>query len=167
MRVPQPPSDNALSIEIVEQGEISEADFETLANAEAIIFGAPTYMGSVPWQFKKFADATSKAWYNRAWKDKIFGGFTCSACLEGDKQVTLIYLQTLVSQHGGIWVSLGLPSSNTTKSTRDDVNSLGTSVGASIQLPSDAGADMIPEGDLKTAKLYGERVAAIASKLAD
>lgn len=151
-------------IEIDENGDISEADWASLAAADAIILGSPTYMGGAPWQFKKFADATSKAWFTMAWKDKVFGGFTNSASLNGDKQVTLIYLQTLASQHGGIWVSLGLPPANTQSATRNDVNNLGGSVGVLVQSPSDAGAEIIPEGDLETARLYGERVAAIAKR---
>ena len=35
-------------------------------------------MGGAPWQFKKFADASSKAWFTRKWQDKVFGGFTLS-----------------------------------------------------------------------------------------
>ncbi len=70
-------------------------------------------MGSVPWQFKKLADATSKAWFVRSWQDNVFAGFRNSARLNGDKQVSLQYLQTLASQHGGIWVSLGLSPANT------------------------------------------------------
>ncbi|MBU1295716.1 MAG: flavodoxin family protein [Gammaproteobacteria bacterium] len=155
---------NAESIQIDENGDITDADWDTLNAADAIIFGAPTYMGGAPWQFKKFADATSKAWFTLAWKNKVFGGFTNSASLNGDKQVTLIYLQTLASQHGGIWVSLGLPPSNTLAATRKDVNNLGGSVGVLVQSPSDAGNDAIPEGDLETARLYGERVAHIASR---
>ncbi len=42
-------------------------------------------MGSVSWQFKKFADASSKAWFTMAWKDKLAAGFTNSATLNGDK----------------------------------------------------------------------------------
>jgi multimeric flavodoxin WrbA len=61
-------------------------------------------MGSVSWQFKKFADASSKPWYTQAWKDKIFGGFTASANVNGDKHSTLHYFMTLAMQHGGIWV---------------------------------------------------------------
>ena len=89
---------NAESIQIDENGDITDADWDTLNAADAIIFGAPTYMGGAPWQFKKFADATSKAWFTQAWKDKVFGAFTNSGSLNGDKQVTLIYLQTLASQ---------------------------------------------------------------------
>jgi multimeric flavodoxin WrbA len=122
-------------------------------------------MGSPSWQFKKFADATSKAWFTRAWQDKVFGGFTNSASLNGDKQVALITLQTLASQHGGIWVSLGLMPSNTKAAQRTDINNLGGSVGLLVQSPADASVDEIPQGDLDTAKQYGARVAAIAAKL--
>ena len=151
-------------IAISKEGDVTEADFDKLAKADAIILGAPTYMGGAPWQFKKFADATSKPWFTQAWKDKIFGGFTNSASLNGDKQVTLQYLQTLASQHGGIWVSLGVLPSNTQAATRNDENNLGASVGVLVQSPSDAGAEVIPEGDLVTARNYGARVAAIAAK---
>ncbi|MDF5984191.1 NAD(P)H-dependent oxidoreductase [Pseudomonas aeruginosa] len=34
-----------------------------LVEADAIVFGSPTYMGGPAWQFKKFADATSKPWF--------------------------------------------------------------------------------------------------------
>ncbi|MFJ5379281.1 flavodoxin family protein [Pectobacterium sp. CHL-2024] len=158
---------NAILVAIDADDHVDEQGWETLNAADAIIFGAPTYMGSIPWQFKKFADATSKAWFTRAWQDKIFGGFTNSASLNGDKQVTLIYLQTLASQHGGIWVSLGLAPSNTLAATRNDVNNLGGSVGLLAQSPSDAGAEAIPSGDLDTARHYGKRVADIARRFKD
>ncbi len=105
-------------ISIDNEGNITEQEWEKLDAADAIIFGAPTYMGGAPWQFKKFADASSKAWFTRKWQDKVFGGFTNSASLNGDKQVTLIYLQTLASQHGGLWVSLGQAPANVLASTR-------------------------------------------------
>lgn len=147
------------------EGNLPEAAWASLNAADAIIFGSPTYMGSAPWQFKKFADASSKAWFTRAWQDKVFGGFSVSASLNGDKQVTLIGLQTLASQHGGIWVSLGLLPANSSAATRQDVNNLGGSVGLLVQAPSDAGAEAIPEGDIETARRYGERVASVAARL--
>ncbi|MBE3640089.1 flavodoxin family protein [Mangrovicoccus algicola] len=153
-------------IAIDAEGNIAEADWDTLAAADAIIFGAPTYMGGAPWQFKKFADASSKVWFGSGWKDKVFGGFTNSASLNGDKQITLTYLQTLASQHGGIWVSLGMLPANTQAATREDMNNLGGSVGVLVQSPSDAGNDAIPSGDLDTAKAYGARVAAVAARFA-
>jgi len=156
---------NAELIAIDAEGNVADSAWDQLAAADAIIFGAPTYMGSPSWQFKKFADATSKAWFTRAWQDKVFGGFTNSASLNGDKQVALITLQTLASQHGGIWVSLGLMPSNSKAAQRTDINNLGGSVGLLVQSPADASVDEIPQGDLDTAKQYGERVASIAAKL--
>ncbi|MGQ0711097.1 MAG: flavodoxin family protein [Rhodoferax sp.] len=156
---------NAELLAIDADGNLSDAQWAALGAADAIIFGSPTYMGNVSWQFKKFADASSKAWFGRAWQDKVFGGFTVSASLNGDKQVTLVYLQTLASQHGGLWVSLGLPPANSTAATRNDVNNLGGSVGLLVQCASDASAAAIPAGDLATARAYGERVNAVATKL--
>lgn len=155
---------NATLIAVDNNGDIQESDWQLLNDAKAIIFGAPTYMGGVPWQFKKFADASSKAWFTRAWQDKIFAGFSNSASLNGDKQVSLQYLQTLASQHGGIWVSLGLLPANTLAATREDINNLGGSVGLLVQSPSDAGADKISSGDLDTAVKFGQRVADVASR---
>lgn len=156
---------NAQLLAIDADGNLPEGGWETLNAADAIIFGTPTYMGGPSWQFKKFADASSKAWFSRAWQDKVFGGFTNSASLSGDKQVTLIALQTLASQHGGVWVSLGMLPSNSKAATRSDVNNLGGSVGLLVQSPSDASVAEIPQGDLDTAKLYGKRVADITARL--
>ena len=156
---------NAQLLAIDAEGNLPEGGWETLNAADAIIFGTPTYMGGPSWQFKKFADASSKAWFSRAWQDKVFGGFTNSASLSGDKQVTLIALQTLASQHGGVWVSLGMLPSNSKAATRSDVNNLGGSVGLLVLSPSDASVAEIPQGDLDTAKLYGKRVADITARL--
>jgi multimeric flavodoxin WrbA len=154
---------NAQLVAVDADGNVSEADWSVLDAADAIIMGSPTYMGSVSWQFKKFADASSKRWFTRAWQDKFFAGFSVSASLNGDKGSTLSYLNTLAAQHGGLWVSLGMAPANTSASTRNDVNNLGGSVGLLVQAPSDAGADKIPQGDVDTAVKFGERVAKVAA----
>jgi NAD(P)H dehydrogenase (quinone) len=145
-------------------GNLPAGGWEQLQAADAIIFGTPTYMGNVSWQFKKFADASSKPWFAQAWKDKIAAGFTNSAGMGGDKQGTLLALFTLAMQHGMIWVSQGLMPSNTKGAKRDDINYLVSYSGAVAQSPSDAGADAMSAGDLETARLFGERVADIASR---
>lgn len=151
-------------IAIDADGNLPEGGWEALAAADAIIMGSPTYMGSVSWQFKKFADASSKPWFSQQWKDKLAAGFTNSAGMNGDKQATLNTLFTLAMQHGMIWVSQGLMPSNTKGAQRNDVNYLVSYSGAIAQSPSDAGAnDMLP-GDLETARLFGERVAAVAAR---
>ncbi|MEM5295553.1 flavodoxin family protein [Burkholderia sp. JPY481] len=55
--------------------------------ADAIIFGAPTYMGSVSASFKQSMDSSSKVWGK--WRDKLGAGFTVSASQSGDKLATL------------------------------------------------------------------------------
>lgn len=156
---------NAQLIAIDAEGNIGEADWAGLAAADAIVFGSPTYMGSASWQFKKFADASSKPWFGQQWKDKVFGGFTNSATMNGDKHATLQFFITLAMQHSGIWVGTGLMPSNSKSAKRDDINYVGSFAGAMMQTPSDAGVDEVNIGDLATAKLYGERVAAIAMQL--
>jgi multimeric flavodoxin WrbA len=146
-------------------GELPDGGWETLAAADAIIFGTPTYMGGPSWQFKKFADATSKPWFSQAWKDKVFGGFTNSASLSGDKLSTLQYLAVLAAQQGGIWVSVGMLPSNSKAASRNDPNYLGSWMGVMTQVPSDASAAEMAPGDLETGRLYGERVAKIAARL--
>jgi len=146
------------------QGDVSEAGWATLNAADAIIMGSPTYMGSVSWQFKKFADASSKPWFTQAWKNKVFAGFTNSATMNGDKLSTLHYLFTLAMQQGGIWVGTGLMPSNSKAAQRNDVNYVGSFSGAMAQSPSDASPDEMLPGDLETARLFGQRVAEVAAR---
>ncbi|UCU97493.1 flavodoxin family protein [Acidovorax radicis] len=140
-------------------GNLPDGGWDTLAAASAIIFGAPTYMAGPSWQFKKFADASSKPWFTQAWKDKLFAGFTNSASTNGDKQITLDYLFHLAMQHGGLWVGNGVLPSNAKTAMRNDVNWIGAYTGAMAQSPSDASAAEMFPGDLETGRLLGQRVA--------
>jgi len=140
--------------------EMNDGFWETLAGADAIVFGAPTYMGGASGKFKEFADASSKPWFAQAWKNKIAGGFTNSASLNGDKYNTLMYFVTLAMQHSMIWVGTGMLPANSSKAQRNDLNRMGSSIGPMAQSDSDVGADVAPpEGDLATAREYGKRVA--------
>src|SRR3954464_13660814 len=143
------------------EGNLPAGGWEQLQAADAIIFGSPTYMGSVSWQFKKFADASSRQWFAQQWKDKVAAGFTTSAGMSGDKFNVLTTLFTLAMQHSMVWVSQGLMPSNTRAAKRDDVNYIVSYGGVMAQAPSDAGADAMSPGDLESARLLGERVAAI------
>ncbi len=152
-------------IAIDADGNVSDQDWDFLAKADAIIMGSPTYMGSVSWQFKKFADASSKQWFGQVWKDKVFAGFTNSATMNGDKLSTLHYLFTLAMQHGGIWVGTGMLPSNSKAAQRNDINFVGSSSGAMAQSPSDASPDEMLPGDLETARLFGQRVAEVTARM--
>jgi NAD(P)H dehydrogenase (quinone) len=147
------------------EGNLPAGGWEQLKAADGIIFGSPTYMGSVSWQFKKFADASSKPWFAQEWKDKVAAGFTNSAGMNGDKFNVLVTLFTLAMQHGMLWVSQGLMPSNTLAAQRDDVNYLVSYSGAIARSPSDAGSDAMAAGDLETARLFGARVAEVTARL--
>lgn len=154
-------------IAIDAEGNLSEAGWASLAAADAIIFGSPTYMGSVSWQFKKFADASSKPWFGQLWKDKIAAGFTNSASMNGDKLATIHSMFTLSMQHSMIWVGTGLMPANSKAAGRNDVNYLGSFAGAMAQSPSDSSPAEGPvPGDLETAKLFGKRVVETAVRFA-
>jgi NAD(P)H dehydrogenase (quinone) len=147
------------------EGNLPEGGWEQLAAASTIVFGSPTYMGSVSWQFKKFADASSKAWFGQAWKDKLAAGFTNSASMNGDKLSTLHYLFTLSQQHGMLWVGTGLMPSNSKAATRNDINYVASSSGLMTATPSDAGVDEMVPGDIATAKAFGARIKEVAARL--
>jgi len=153
-------------IAIDAEGNLPDGSWERLAAADAIVFGSPTYMGGVSWQFKKFADASSKPWFTLQWKDKLAAGFTNSATLNGDKFSSLQYMFTLSQQHGMFWVGTGMQGPNAKRHTRDDLNNLGGYSGLITATPSDASPDEMVPGDIATAKAFGQRVAAAAAKLA-
>jgi len=158
-------SAGATLLAIDAEGNLPEGGWDTLNAADLIVFGSPTYMGSVSWQFKKFADASSKAWFTQAWKDKLFAGFTNSASMNGDKHSTLHYFMTLAMQHSGLWVGTGMMPSNSKAATRDDINYLASSAGLMTSTPSDASADEMVKGDLATAAKFGERLAEVAKAI--
>ncbi len=143
-----------------------EQHWDNLEQSAAIIFGSPTYMGSVSAEFKKFMDASSKVWFTRKWQDKLAAGFTNSASQNGDKQNTLTTLAVFAAQHGMIWASLGLPPGNhDSKGSANDLNRLGSALGAMAQSNADQGTESGPSpSDLKTAEYLGQRVATLAAR---
>ena len=161
----------AASVDGVAAKLISVADidkhWDDLSEADAIIFGAPTYMGSAAAPFKAFMDASAKVWFTQGWKDKIAAGFTHSGSQNGDKFNTMTQLFTFAMQHGMIWTGLGLmPGNNTSKGSINDLNRLGGFGGALTQSNNDQGADAIPASDLNTAEHLGKRVALVALQFA-
>lgn len=140
----------------------AEARVAELNAADAIVFGSPTYMGSVSGPFKTWMDGTSKVWGQ--WNGKLAAGFTNSASQSGDKLNTLMQISVFAAQHGMIWVSLGLmPGNNNSKGSVNDLNRLGSFLGAMAQSNADQGPEHGPiASDLETAKHLGQRVAETA-----
>ncbi len=140
---------------------IDDQGWELLAEADAIVFGAPTYMGGPSGVFKTFADATSRTWFSQVWKDKLAGGFTCSLAMSGDKYSTLMYFVTLAMQHGMVWVgSAMMPSA--TAGAPEQMNRIGSTIGVMAQADNLPPEQSPPQGDLDTAYAYGERIAMFA-----
>ena len=135
--------------------------------ADAIVFGAPTYMGSASAAFKAFMDSTSKQWMARAWKDKLAAGFTNSGSQNGDKLNTLMQIAIYAMQHGMVWVGLDLmPGNNSSTGSVTDLNRMGSFLGAMAQSNVDAPPSDAPiESDRKTAEHLGRRVATLAQRL--
>jgi len=140
--------------------------WDDLAEAKAIIFGSPTYMGSVSADFKGFMDKSSKVWAEQGWKDKLAAGFTNSGSQSGDKLNTLIQMSVFAAQHSMLWVSLGLmPGNNSSTGSPQDLNRIGSYLGAMAQSNTDQGAEVAPpSSDKETAKALGRRVAEMAAR---
>lgn len=131
-------------------------------------------MGGPSGVFKTFADATAGLWAEDRWKDKIAAGFTNSGHMHGDKLNTLVYFALFAAQHGMHWVNLGMKGGwDRSTSSAEDLNRLGSWLGAMAQSNKDEGADVVPPpSDLRTAEAFGRRVAAVtrqwvAGRLAD
>ncbi|MEM6602573.1 MAG: flavodoxin family protein [Pseudomonadota bacterium] len=139
-------------------------DIAKLAECDAMIFGTPTYMGSMTAKFKEFMEASSRIWMQQGWKDKLAAGFTNSGSLSGDKLNTLIQLSVFAAQHGMIWIGQGEPcgSPKGDPANANAVNRMGSALGAMAQSENDSPEVTPPAGDLETAEKLGERVATIA-----
>ncbi|MFF5444594.1 flavodoxin family protein [Streptomyces sp. NPDC012888] len=146
---------------------ITEEQWAALDAADAIVFGAPTYMGSASSAFHVFAESTSGRWAKRAWQDKVAAGFTNSGAKNGDKLHTLQYFAILAAQHGMHWVNLDLvPGWNSSTGAETDLNRLGIALGAGAQTDIDLGADGVSKADAETAHHLGFRVAGVAAVFA-
>lgn len=151
----------------VDVSRIAPEDWFRLDDADAIVFGAPTYMGTASAAFHAFAEASSRRWFTGKWTGKLAAGFTNSGSKAGDKSSTLSYFATLAAQHGMLWVSLGLmPGWNSAKSGPDALNRLGFHLGAAAQSNLDEKPEAMHESDLATAEHLGGRVARYALQFA-
>jgi len=148
-----------------QDGNLPANGWDRLAAADAIIFGSPTYMAGVSWQFKKFLDESSKIWMTQGWRDKLAAGFTNSSGMNGDKASTLYALFTVAQQHGMLWVGTGMLPSNYKASTRDDINYVASFTGLATTTPADATPDEMVVGDIETARRFGQRVALTVERL--
>lgn len=135
--------------------------WEQLEASDAIIFGSPTYNGSVSARFKQFMeDSTRPVWVPQKWRNKMAAGFTNSGAMHGDKLQSLITMTLFAAQHGMVWVGLDLfPGKQP-----EDLNRVGAWLGAMAQSDDAAPEVTPPESDLKTAAYLGQRVAELSTQ---
>ena len=141
--------------------------WDRLHHADAIIFGAPTYMGSASAHFKAFMESTAMFYLAQPWRDKLAAGFTNSGCLCGDKLNTLLQMAVFAAQHSMIWVGLDvLPARSGSGLFDGQLNRLGSSLGAMAQSNVEQSPeDAPPLEDRCTAACLGERVARLAERM--
>jgi NAD(P)H dehydrogenase (quinone) len=161
--------DAAVLVKIESAAQDFDAALSTVTAADAVIFGAPTYMGDVSAAFKAFAEASAKVFFTQGWADKLAAGFTNSHSFSGDKDHALGSLAILAAQHGMNWINLGVPPPAVTAAERGPnvLNRVGAFAGLAAQ-SDNAGTDVSPPaGDRETARLLGVRVAKAARRWRD
>jgi NAD(P)H dehydrogenase (quinone) len=139
--------------------------WQTLHSADAIIFGTPTYIGSVAAKFKEFIEKLAgEVWLKRLWMNKISGGFTVSAGRSGDKLSCLQQLVTFASQMGMIWVPMRITGGNySSQGSEQDLNRMAGYLGVMAQANIDEPAELAPPAsDIETAELHGNHIANVA-----
>ncbi|WP_405540986.1 flavodoxin family protein [Streptomyces antimycoticus] len=157
------PHTEVVSIQV---DRITGQEWHQLDDADAIVFGAPTYMGTASSAFHAFAEASARRWLTRRWQDKLAAGFTNSGSMAGDKAGTLGFFATLAAQHGMLWASLGLPPGwNSSSGSEFDLNRLGFFQGAAAQSAVDDRSGAVHKSDLATAEHLGHRVAELTRTL--
>ncbi len=149
---------------LISADDLPEADadrnlggrWNELSEADAIVFGAPTYMGSMAAGLKRVFETASAVWFQQGWKDKIAAGFTNGGSTSGDKVNTLQDIWHNCMQHGMVWVGVGdLSNGNTPES----INRMGSFSGAMAQSDNASPEETPPAGDRETAERFGARIA--------
>ncbi|QXW26783.1 flavodoxin family protein [Acinetobacter johnsonii] len=140
---------------------IEQIDWEVLDQADAIVFGCPTYMGSITSGLKQFMEQSSKRWLARTWQGKLAAGFTNGGGLSGDKLAVLRQINLFAMQHGMLWS--GLPMMPTGRSAQD-LNRMSSFLGLMTQSDNAPVEVTPPAGDLNTAIWFGEYLALTLNK---
>jgi NAD(P)H dehydrogenase (quinone) len=156
------------NVELVHVGE-SERHWDMLDEADAIVFGCPTYMGSGSAAMKAFMEESLRPQFlEQRWRDKLAAGFTNSAGMSGDKLLTLQQLAGFAAQHGMLWITLGvLPGWQVSTDSPDASNRLASFLGLMGQSFADHGPEHAPpQADRATAESFGRRIAETAQRWA-
>ncbi len=134
-------------------------EWDALHRADALVFGCPTYMGTVSAGFKRFMDCSGNIWGEQRWRDKLAAGFTVAGGLSGDKLNTLVAMSVFAAQHSMVWVSQGIMGAG-------EINRMGSYLGMMAQAGNAPPSETPPPEDHETARRFGERVARATARWA-
>ncbi|MGQ9672043.1 MAG: flavodoxin family protein [Candidatus Aminicenantales bacterium] len=82
----------------VDLKKVEETDVDELLNYDCLIFGSPTYYGSVAWPIKKFLDESVK--FHGRLRGRVGGAFASSANVGGGNETTILSLLQALLIHG-------------------------------------------------------------------
>ena len=134
---------------------------EQLAQADAIIFGAPTRFGNMCAQMRNFLDQTGGLWMSGGLVGKIGSVFTSTASQHGGQETTIASFHSTLLHQG--MVIVGVPYSEQRLLRMDEVTG-GTPYGASTITGGD-GSRQPSDTELAIARFQGKHVATIAGQL--
>ncbi|UCC39260.1 MAG: flavodoxin domain-containing protein [Candidatus Aminicenantes bacterium] len=117
--------------------KVEDTNIEELLDYECLIFGSPTYYGSMAWPLKKLLDESVK--YHRKLQGKVGGAFSSAANVGGGNETTILNIINALLIHGMVVqgepigdhygpVSIGPPDQRALKSCERYAQSIGTLV---------------------------------------
>jgi NAD(P)H dehydrogenase (quinone) len=134
---------------------------EQLAEADAILFGAPTRFGNMCAQMRNYLDQTGSLWMSGALVGKVAGAFTSTASQHGGQETTLTSFHTTLLHLGLIVV--GVPYAEQRLLEMQEISG-GTPYGASTITKGD-GSRQPSMNELAIARYQGRYTTAIAKAL--
>lgn len=140
---------------------IPVAEPDTLAEADAIIFGTPTRFGNMCAQMRNFLDQTGQLWFQGALVGKVGSVFVSTASQHGGQETTITSFHSTLLHHGMIVV--GVPYAEQRLLNMKEITG-GTPYGATTLADAD-GSRQPSENELDIARFQGKHVAEITQKL--
>jgi NAD(P)H dehydrogenase (quinone) len=137
------------------------AKVDDLAAYDAVIIGAGTRFGRLPFQMANFLDQAGGLWARGALHGKVGGAFTSSATQHGGQETTLFSIITNLLHFG--MVVVGLDYGHAGQMTFDEITD-GSSYGATTITGGD-GSRLPTANELEGARYQGRKIAETASKL--
>ena len=137
------------------------ATVDGLAEADAVIFGAPTRYGMMCAQMRNFLDQTGPLWARNALVGKVGSVFTSTATQHGGQETTITSFHATLLHLG--FVVVGLPYTEKRQTVLGEIAG-GSPYGASTIAGGD-GSRQPSENELAMARFQGRHVAEIAGAL--